>query len=57
VVKADQTADARFIKVIRTHEQMVIVGEGVAEGEQVVVDGQQRLYPGAKVNIVVAKKP
>ena len=57
VVKADQTADARFIKVIRTHEQMVIVGEGVAEGEQVVVDGQQRLYPGAKVNIVEAKKP
>jgi multidrug efflux system membrane fusion protein len=52
VVKADQTADARFIKIIRTHEQIVIVGDGVAEGEQVVVDGQQRLFAGAPVSIV-----
>ena len=52
VVKADQTADAQFIKLIRTHEQLAIVGEGVAEGELVVVDGQQRLSLGAPVSIV-----
>jgi len=57
VAKADQTADARFIKLIRTHEQTAIVGEGIQEGEQVIVDGQQRLFPGAKVNIVETKKP
>jgi multidrug efflux system membrane fusion protein len=57
VAKADRTADARFIKLIRTHEQTAVVGTGIAEGEQVIVDGQQRLYPGAKLNIAGAKQP
>jgi len=51
VIKTDQTADARFIKLVRTHMQTVVVGDGVQAGEQVVVDGQQRLSPGAKVSI------
>ena len=51
VIKPDQTADARFIKLVRTHEQTVVVGDGVAKGEQVVVDGQQRLFAGAKVSL------
>ena len=51
VAKPDQTADARFVKIIRTHEQTAVIGEGIAEGEQVIVDGQQRLFPGAKLNI------
>lgn len=51
VVKADQTVEARFIKLLRTHEQTAVVGDGVTAGEQVVADGQQRLFPGAKVSI------
>ena len=57
VIKPDQTADARFIKLARTHEQTVVVDDGVQAGDQVVVDGQQRLAPGAKVTLVVDKKP
>lgn len=52
VIKPDQIADARFIKLIRTHEQIAIVGSGIQAGEQIVVDGQQRLFPGAKVSIL-----
>lgn len=51
VVKPDQTVDVRFIKLIRTHEQIAVVGDGIKEGEPVIIDGQQRLFPGAKVNV------
>ena len=57
VIKPDQTADARFIKLIRTHELTAVIGDGVQAGEQVVVDGQQRLAPGFRVTLVVDKKP
>ena len=57
VAKPDQTADGRFVKLLRTHEQTAVIGEGLAAGEQVIVDGQQRLAPGAKVKIVEDKKP
>ena len=52
VVTAAQTNSARFIKLLRTHEQTAVIGEGLQEGEQVVVDGQQRLAPGAAVRVV-----
>ncbi len=51
VAKPDQTTDARFVKIIRTHEQTAVVGTGIAEGEQVIVDGQQRLFPGAAIRV------
>ena len=51
VIKPDQTADARFIKLIRTHEQTAVISDGVKEGELVVVDGRQRLAPGAAVSV------
>jgi len=57
VVKSDQTTDGRFIKLIRTYEQTTIIGGGIQEGEQVVVDGQQRLSPGAKVMVIKSTPP
>lgn len=57
VVKADQTTEARFIKHIRTYEQTAVIGEGVQEGEQVIVDGQQRLASGAKVTVTKPTQP
>ncbi len=35
----------------RTTGDLTVVGMGVAVGDQVVVDGQSRLVPGAKVEI------
>jgi multidrug efflux system membrane fusion protein len=50
VVTADQTAEARPITVAWTEGDLVVVESGVAPGETVVIDGQLRLVPGAKVS-------
>jgi membrane fusion protein, multidrug efflux system len=49
VVKADGTAELRPVKTGRSVNQEIVILEGVAEGEKVVVNGQSRLIPGAKV--------
>jgi multidrug efflux system membrane fusion protein len=49
VVNADSTVSARTIDVERTVDQLSIVTRGLAKGEPVVIDGQMRLSPGAKV--------
>jgi multidrug efflux system membrane fusion protein len=51
VVKADQTVEARPIKVARTAGETVVVAAGLAAGETVVTDGQLRLTPGAQVAV------
>jgi len=51
VVKADQTVDLREVKIGRTTADRTIILSGVEEGETVVVDGQLRLVPGAKVEV------
>ncbi len=51
VVKADSTVDARPIKVERVLGDESVIKEGLKPGEVVVVDGQLRLTPGAKVTI------
>jgi multidrug efflux system membrane fusion protein len=51
VVKADQTADLRPVKVIRVAGDLTLLAEGVAAGETVVTDGQLRLLPGAKTEV------
>jgi len=55
VIKPDNTAEARRVKVVRTVAGETVVGEGLSEGEQVVVDGQLRLTTGAKVELKTAE--
>ena len=49
VVKPDMTTEVRKVIVDRTDGDNAVVGKGLASGEQVVVRGQLRLAPGAKV--------
>lgn len=50
VVKADQSVEQRPITAGVAWQGMTVV-DGVQAGETVVVDGQMRLYPGAKADI------
>ena len=50
VVKED-TAELRPVNAGITHEDMIVIENGLAPGEQVVTDGQILLMPGAKVEI------
>jgi multidrug efflux system membrane fusion protein len=51
VVKADNTAESRPVKVSRTIAGLAVVESGVQAGDKVVTDGQLRLVPGAKVDV------
>lgn len=50
-VKADDTVELRKIEVLTTYRGMAAIARNVAPGDTVVVDGQLRLTPGAKVKI------
>ncbi len=52
VVKNDQTAEQRSVRVERTMNGQAVIAEGLKPGEQVVTDGQVRLAPsGTKVEV------
>src|SRR5262245_56538241 len=51
VVKEDSTVENRRITVERTQGSETVVGKGLKAGEKVVIDGQPRLTPGAKVEV------
>lgn len=51
VVKADRTVEVRPVTVARQFDEDMIVERGLAEGEEVVTDGQLRLTPGAQISI------
>jgi membrane fusion protein, multidrug efflux system len=51
VVKDGRTAERRDVKVGHEDDQLSVVAEGVQAGEQVVVDGAQRLTDGGKVAV------
>lgn len=51
VVKPDMTTEVRKVVVDRTDGDTAVIHEGLTGGEQVVVRGQLRLSPGAKVTI------
>ena len=51
VVKPDNTADRRPIEVEATQDGLAVIGNGLALGEKVVVDGQYRLTSGSTVRI------
>jgi multidrug efflux system membrane fusion protein len=52
VVKDDQSVELRTVKSQLTLPDRVALASGVQEGERVVVDGQFRLTPGAKIRPV-----
>jgi multidrug efflux system membrane fusion protein len=52
VVKSDMTADMRPVTAGAQHDNETSIEKGVQAGETVVTDGQLRLVPGAKVEIV-----
>jgi membrane fusion protein, multidrug efflux system len=49
VVGKDQSAMMRPVEIGATVDQLAVVSKGVAAGEQVVVEGQNQLKPGAKL--------
>jgi membrane fusion protein, multidrug efflux system len=49
VVKADSTVEPRPVRTADYPGGIAVVESGLAAGERVVVDGQLRLVPGAKV--------
>ncbi|QSJ16868.1 efflux RND transporter periplasmic adaptor subunit [Nostoc sp. UHCC 0702] len=51
VVKADNKAEMRPVTVGDTVENETVIKEGLQPGEQVVVDGQFNLVPGATVQV------
>ncbi|MDE2149335.1 MAG: efflux RND transporter periplasmic adaptor subunit [Gammaproteobacteria bacterium] len=51
VIGADRTAQMRKIDVAQTEDNLALINSGLTPGEQVVVDGQYQLKPGAKVRV------
>lgn len=51
VIKPDMTVESRTVKIGRTVGDDSLIESGLAPGEQVVLDGQLRLGPGALVEI------
>lgn len=50
VVGADSKAEMRPIQVDFIEGNLAVIKQGLTPGEQVVVDGQDKIQPGAKVN-------
>jgi len=57
VIKPDSTVEMRPLKTGDDSEGVVVVLEGVAAGERVVVSNQYRLQPGARVRLLAADQP
>jgi membrane fusion protein, multidrug efflux system len=54
VVKSDSSVEQRTVKVARTVGGDAVISSGIKSGETVVTDGQLRLIPGIKVEVVSA---
>ena len=51
VVKPDNTVEPRVVKVGTTEGNLASIESGLQPGEMVVTDGQDKLQPGAKVEV------
>jgi multidrug efflux system membrane fusion protein len=49
VVTPQSTAESRNIEISGTYQSLTVVSSGINPGEKVVVDGQLRVAPNAKV--------
>jgi RND family efflux transporter MFP subunit len=54
VVRPDQTVDVRAVKIDGRVGTFYVIAEGLKPGDQVVVEGAERLRPGQKVQIASA---
>lgn len=52
LVQADQTVTSRPVRTGPANGDLVIIEEGLAAGDQVVLDGTDRLRPGAQVDVL-----
>jgi multidrug efflux system membrane fusion protein len=57
VIKSDNTAEMRPVKVARTIDGRSVISDGLAEGERVATDGQLRLTGGSRVDVRDGNKP
>jgi multidrug efflux system membrane fusion protein len=57
VVKADSTVETRNVTVVRTVGQESILSGSVEAGEKIIINGQSRVVPGAKVIEKAAANP
>jgi membrane fusion protein, multidrug efflux system len=57
VITQDKTAEMRPVQVGQIDAGQALVDSGLQEGEQVVVDGQYKLQPGAPVQITTPNQP
>jgi multidrug efflux system membrane fusion protein len=51
IVKSDKTAEQRPVKIAFTEGNMVAIESGLTPGEEVVIDGQDKLQNGTKVEV------
>jgi multidrug efflux system membrane fusion protein len=49
VVRADSTAESRAVKTAGVYQNLTLIADGLKTGERVVVNGQMRVAPNAKV--------
>ena len=49
VVRTDSTAESRPVKVAGVYQNLTVISDGLNAGEQVIVNGQLRVAPNAKV--------
>ncbi len=54
VIKSDETAEMRTLKVHQIRDGIAVIDDGLQEGERVVVDGQYKLRPGVRVDATAA---
>ncbi|HQT93009.1 MAG: hypothetical protein B7Z68_04015 [Acidobacteria bacterium 21-70-11] len=57
VVKPDRTVEMRPVTVGQRRNDEAIIEKGLQAGEEVVTDGQLRLFPGARVEVKGAPAP
>jgi multidrug efflux system membrane fusion protein len=57
VVKEDSTAEMRPVTLGQRHEDRVVVAQGLAAGERVVIEGQMAIMPGGKVRVAEQAAP
>ncbi|WP_454852997.1 efflux RND transporter periplasmic adaptor subunit [Rhizobium binxianense] len=57
VVREDKTAEIRRVATARTYGPRIMVSQGLKAGEQVVVEGFQKLRPGAPVAATAWQAP
>ncbi|WP_137165478.1 efflux RND transporter periplasmic adaptor subunit [Salinimonas lutimaris] len=50
VVGKDNTVEARTIETPRSYQHQYLVTSGLTEGDKVIIEGYQKVKPGAKVN-------